>query len=200
MGVSVLGVPPHYPPYQTCHRRFQLWGRSGILDQILRALAQEAVQVPCVGPGGFGRLKRCDLGLVGGGRRIEEDAQRHGQRRLEGGQQTGQLRVGLVVAQDARRIGGHDLEADGVLAQTQALVAIGAEQKRLAVRDDGPGIPPEQQGLIFEKFGRAAAGGAKPGTGLGLFIARSIAQAHGGSLEVASVPGRGATFTLTLPI
>jgi len=71
---------------------------------------------------------------------------------------------------------------------------------RLAVRDDGPGIPPEQHGLIFEKFGRAAAGGAKPGTGLGLFIARSIAQAHGGSLEVASVPGRGATFTLTLPV
>jgi signal transduction histidine kinase len=70
----------------------------------------------------------------------------------------------------------------------------------IAVTDRGPGIPPEQQRLIFEKFGRAdVGGGSKPGTGLGLFIARSIAEAHGGSLDVRSVPGRGATFTLTLP-
>ena len=70
---------------------------------------------------------------------------------------------------------------------------------RIAVRDEGPGIPPEHQGLIFEKFGRAAAGHAKPGTGLGLFIARSIAEAHGGSLDVRSAVGRGTTFTVTLP-
>ena len=70
---------------------------------------------------------------------------------------------------------------------------------RIAVRDQGPGIPPEHQGLIFEKFGRAAAGHAKPGTGLGLFIARSIAEAHGGSLDVQSVVGSGTTFTVTLP-
>jgi signal transduction histidine kinase len=68
------------------------------------------------------------------------------------------------------------------------------------VADRGPGIAREQQRLIFEKFGRArAAGGAKPGTGLGLFIARSIAEAHGGTLEVRSVPEKGSTFTLTLP-
>jgi signal transduction histidine kinase len=70
----------------------------------------------------------------------------------------------------------------------------------VAVRDHGPGVAPEHQKLIFEKFGRAKVGGkAKPGTGLGLFIAQSIAEAHGGSIEVASVPGRGATFTLELP-
>jgi signal transduction histidine kinase len=68
------------------------------------------------------------------------------------------------------------------------------------VQDSGPGIAPEDQRLIFEKFGRATAGGAKPGTGLGLFIARSIAEAHGGSLEVMSAPDRGATFRLELPI
>jgi signal transduction histidine kinase len=71
----------------------------------------------------------------------------------------------------------------------------------IEVRDRGPGIPPEHQKLIFEKFGRIETGQtAKPGTGLGLFIARSIAEAHGGSLEVRSRPGRsGATFALTLP-
>ena len=67
------------------------------------------------------------------------------------------------------------------------------------VRDTGPGIAPEHQGQIFEKFGRAT-GSAKPGTGLGLFLARAFAEEHGGSLTVESRPGEGATFTLRLPV
>jgi two-component system, OmpR family, sensor histidine kinase SenX3 len=83
-------------------------------------------------------------------------------------------------------------------------VSVQAEQSDsrvvIEVRDRGPGISPEHQRLIFEKFGRAnVAEHAKPGTGLGLFIARSIAEAHGGALEVRSAPGRGATFRLSLP-
>jgi signal transduction histidine kinase len=70
----------------------------------------------------------------------------------------------------------------------------------IEVADHGPGVPVDQRGLIFEKFGRGATAGSPgiPGTGLGLFIARSIAEAHGGSLELS--PNRhGATFVLTLP-
>ena len=67
------------------------------------------------------------------------------------------------------------------------------------VLDRGPGIPSDQQELIFEKFGRAKTDGGQPGTGLGLFIARSIAEAHGGSVEVQSGADGGATFTLSLP-
>ena len=70
---------------------------------------------------------------------------------------------------------------------------------RVDVCDDGPGIPLADQELIFEKFGRSGGGDARPGTGLGLFIARSIAEAHGGSVEVESAPEEGATFTLRLP-
>jgi signal transduction histidine kinase len=69
----------------------------------------------------------------------------------------------------------------------------------VSVTDHGPGISPEDQRVIFEKFGRARTGSSKPGTGLGLFIARSIAEAHGGSLEVRSQKDAGATFTVRLP-
>jgi signal transduction histidine kinase len=69
---------------------------------------------------------------------------------------------------------------------------------RVEVRDHGPGVPAEHRSLIFEKFGRAK--GNRPGTGLGLFIARSIAEAHGGTLDVLSESGEGATFVLELPL
>jgi signal transduction histidine kinase len=68
------------------------------------------------------------------------------------------------------------------------------------VCDHGPGIRTDDQGLIFEKFGRVAGGISKPGTGLGLYIARSIAETHGGTIAVASAPGHGATFTVRLPL
>ena len=72
----------------------------------------------------------------------------------------------------------------------------------IEVHDRGPGIAPEHHKVIFEKFGRVQIGhSAKPGTGLGLFIARSIAQAHGGSLDIRSHPDQpGTTFTLSLPV
>ena len=72
---------------------------------------------------------------------------------------------------------------------------------RIEVSDRGPGVPPDQQRLIFEKFGRGNTAGSPgtPGTGLGLYIARSIVEAHGGVLEVSSGPDAGATFTLSLP-
>jgi K+-sensing histidine kinase KdpD len=71
----------------------------------------------------------------------------------------------------------------------------------VSVRDHGPGIAPDQQRLIFEKFGRVNTGGrSKPGAGLGLFIASSIAEAHGGTLDVRSETGAGSTFTFRLPV
>jgi signal transduction histidine kinase len=77
-----------------------------------------------------------------------------------------------------------------------------AENGRLSVevRDRGPGVAREHHSLIFEKFGRVSGAHAKPGTGLGLFIARSIAHAHGGTVEVHSAPTEGATFVLVLPV
>ena len=65
----------------------------------------------------------------------------------------------------------------------------------LLVRDRGPGIPEELLPHIFEKFHKGVGGGA----GLGLAIAKQIADAHGGTLTVESFKGRGTTFRVTLP-
>lgn len=72
---------------------------------------------------------------------------------------------------------------------------------RWAVSDDGPGISRDDQGHLFERFfvGRRGPGLAREGVGLGLPRAMAIAQAHGGTIEVRSRPGRGSTFTLIVP-
>jgi signal transduction histidine kinase len=73
---------------------------------------------------------------------------------------------------------------------------------RVDVRDDGPGIDASDQQIIFEKFrqGDDSSGQRPQGTGLGLPISRQIVEHLGGSLWVESEPGRGSTFSFTLPL
>lgn len=68
----------------------------------------------------------------------------------------------------------------------------------LAVSDTGPGIPPDQMPHLFDRFWQGARARSAD-AGLGLAIAKSIADAHGGSIRAESEPGRGATFIVTLP-
>ena len=87
-------------------------------------------------------------------------------------------------------------------ADEPVTIALGAtrENVSISVTDYGAGIPAEEQERIFERFYRtpqARAGGAT-GSGLGLCLARWIAEAHGGRLEVESVVGHGSTFRLCL--
>lgn len=69
----------------------------------------------------------------------------------------------------------------------------------LEVSDTGVGIPEEKQPLVFERFYRLESARSQGGAGLGLSIARQIAEAHGGEIRVRSLPGEGSTFTLLLP-
>ncbi len=74
------------------------------------------------------------------------------------------------------------------------------DRARIWVRDEGPGVDPEDRERIFDRYerGRATAQ-MSDGTGLGLSIAEAIAEAHGGSVELDSRPGLGSTFTVVLP-
>lgn len=74
------------------------------------------------------------------------------------------------------------------------------EVARIRVTDRGPGIPPEEQHLIFQPLARGRAGSRRRGgKGLGLFIAQRIVEAHGGSITVES-SGRGAAFCMQVPL
>jgi signal transduction histidine kinase len=84
--------------------------------------------------------------------------------------------------------------------RAQVIVADG-EQLTIRVRDQGPGIPPEELERVFEPFHRleSSRNRASGGTGLGLTIARDVAQAHGGTLTLQNLPDGGLEALLVLP-
>jgi two-component system phosphate regulon sensor histidine kinase PhoR len=71
----------------------------------------------------------------------------------------------------------------------------------MSVADDGPGLAPEAQTRLFERFFRVdkARSREQGGTGLGLSIVKHVVQAHGGEVRVKSAPDEGTTFFFTLP-
>jgi signal transduction histidine kinase len=89
-------------------------------------------------------------------------------------------------------------------AGSQVEVSANREGAMMAVgiRDHGPGIPAHKVDFIFEPFTQLDGSDTRriPGTGLGLTIARALAQKQGGAIRVASREGEGATFTLTVPL
>jgi PAS domain S-box-containing protein len=78
------------------------------------------------------------------------------------------------------------------------------EMARLSVRDQGPGLPPEEHARIWERFYRVKGienqSGFSTGLGLGLYICRMIIELHRGSVGLDSAPGHGSTFWFTLPL
>ena len=76
-----------------------------------------------------------------------------------------------------------------------------AGQVEISVSDTGPGIPDEDLPRIFDRFYQTDKSRSRErrGSGLGLSIAREIIQAHRGTISTHSLPGKGSTFTVTLP-
>ncbi len=78
-------------------------------------------------------------------------------------------------------------------------VARRGEEAVISVRDQGPGIPPEEQPYLFQRYYRAKASRKTEGLGLGLYITRLVVEAHSGRVWVESEVGQGSTFYVALP-
>lgn len=86
---------------------------------------------------------------------------------------------------------------------TQVTVALtqGRQDVVVSVSDQGPGIPPEELPLLFQRFHRAPqTGNHREGLGLGLYITRGLVEAHGGRIRAKSRPGQGSVFEFTIPL
>jgi len=69
----------------------------------------------------------------------------------------------------------------------------------VSVIDSGPGLAPSELACIFERYRRAGTAGARPGSGLGLYVCKRIVEAHGGQIGVESIVGAGSRFYFELP-
>ncbi|TWF81684.1 signal transduction histidine kinase [Pseudonocardia hierapolitana] len=122
------------------------------------------------------------------------------ERRLAGG-------LGVIGDSEALRRAADNLLSNAVRVSPPGAEIVIATGRHggwawLAVRDHGPGISPEHQERVFDRFWRGPEGTRRRdrGTGLGLAIVRQVVESHGGTVALHSAPGAGATFVLWLPL
>ena len=82
---------------------------------------------------------------------------------------------------------------------TMVMQQVDDELVEVTVDDEGPGIPPEERELVFERFYRAVESRAMPGSGLGLAIVKQVMESHGGSVRAEASPSGGTRMVLELP-
>jgi signal transduction histidine kinase len=91
-----------------------------------------------------------------------------------------------------------DVPSPRVVVRARAIADRHGARVRMEVEDNGPGLPPELGEQVFEPYVRGP-NSRQPGIGLGLATVKRIADAHGGRVDVRSVPGQGCTFSVELP-
>lgn len=99
-----------------------------------------------------------------------------------------------------RNLLGNALRFVSGRGSVRAAVSISGREARVAITDNGPGIPTEYHERIFEKFGQVEDHRAGTGTGLGLTFCKFAIELHGGCIGVESEVGKGSTFWFTLPL
>jgi len=169
-----------------------------VLDELsrLERVAERLLLLAAVEHPGFLRLSLVDVDalVTETGRRWSASATRAWRVHADAG--------GLVYADGERLSYALDALIENAVKFTSngGAIAIRAwkagDAAMIEVRDDGPGVAPEQSGRIFERFAGTRGGG---GTGLGLPIVKAIVEAHGGSITLHSSVGAGASFRVRLP-
>jgi signal transduction histidine kinase len=166
---------------------------EGLLDDLLHATRAERVFAPTA-------LRSVDLGWLAEGvaSSLQVAAEQH-------------LRVaaeeGIIVLGDAARLEqavtnlvGNAVKYGPPEGEVRIEVFADGDHARLAVQDDGASIPEDQRETLFERGMRGTGVRAMPGMGLGLYIVRVVAEAHGGTASVECPEGGGNRFVLELPL
>ncbi|HVR62036.1 MAG TPA: HAMP domain-containing sensor histidine kinase [Polyangia bacterium] len=196
---------------QLCERRAQQGEPAGKDDlafaraqvRRLSALVNDLLDVTRIDAGGFPvRVGTVDLGALVAGA-LEAFRRVHARRVV-----TDLPTEPLAISGDAERLGSvlvnfldNAAKYSPEAAPIEVRVSRAGGRVRVAVVDGGAGISPADQAQLFQRYFRTAAAAEKTrGVGLGLYISRVIAERHGGSVGVASTPGRGSTFWLELPL
>jgi signal transduction histidine kinase len=166
-----------------------------------RRLLEDLRDAARIGSGQF-EVKPIGIDLAEVARRVVDEQQatttRHrlvleGPSQLEGawdGERIGQVLTNLLSNAIKYSPDGGEVRLTLRASEREVLVSVG---------DHGLGIPPERQRGLFEPFSRLHPEHGAPGTGLGLYIVKGIAGAHGGRVWVESAPGTGSTFAVALP-
>jgi two-component system sensor histidine kinase BaeS len=186
---ALRAIADAYPDADDATRRRLLELAGTAVASLERLLADTATE-------SF-RLERFDVGRLAA--EVAEMAALGGAAIVSGSE------PGLVVAGDPGRLRqaldnlvanaiGHSPAGGTVTVTARSL----GESVVVSVTDEGEGIASDDVARVFEPGVRLTT--ARPGSGLGLAVVRTIAHAHGGSVEVESSPGRGATFRLVLPV
>jgi len=168
--------------------------RMGVLVGDLAVLARE-------GEGPALELTRVDLAAVAAA--VVDDARMFdGSRTLEidGSGPVPVLADPARLEQLVNNLVGNALSHTPAGTPVQVTVAVDGDRAVLRVRDHGPGMDAGQAERVFDRFYRGSAANRASGSGLGLFIAASLARTFGGEASVVSVLGEGSTFTVVLPL
>ena len=110
------------------------------------------------------------------------------------------IRVGEIGKRLVERDDLRACERRKLLSGTIRISAVSYEMfARIDISDTGSGIPESEQAKIFARFYRSNSVQKQEGVGIGLYLARQIISGEGGYIKVASVPGKGSTFSIFLP-
>ncbi|MEV6979685.1 ATP-binding protein [Sphaerisporangium sp. NPDC051017] len=165
----------------------------------LQAIITDLLLLSQMGAVHPGDLRTLDLGgLVAAETGWREDDRHPVRLDLEPGVRV-EVAPGLIARLLANLLDNAQRHASGCVG---VRLRAGGGLAELTVTDDGPGIPEAEREVVFHRFTRldTARGRGQGGTGLGLAIARDIAHAHHGTLDIADAPARGACFVLCLPL
>jgi nitrogen-specific signal transduction histidine kinase len=166
---------------------------EGLLDDLLHATRAERVFAPTV-------LRPVDLGWLAEGVAAALQVGAEQRIRVHADADVVVLGDAVRLEQAVTNLVGNAIKYGPAEGEIRIFVSTADGRAQLAVEDDGPGVPADQREAIFERGRRGSGAPSVPGAGLGLYIVKVIAEAHGGTVFVEDAPSGGARFVLDLPL